>query len=108
MVCSGTPRGCLCWHNQKAPSRGATTLIHLTGNQLITRYVRKVRRRMQQTKKLAAQPVSTSSAGRSRVIQALLSVGAAALTLFILWQGFLFLRDSTAPKWIIAIVAIVW
>lgn len=63
---------------------------------------------MQQTKKLAVQPVRTSNAGRSRVLQALLSIGAAALTLFVLWQGFLFLRDSTAQKWIIAIVATVW
>lgn len=63
---------------------------------------------MQQTKKLAVQPVSSSSAGSSRIVQALLSIGVAAITLFVLWQGFLFLRDSTAPKWIIAIVAIVW
>jgi alpha-glucoside transport system permease protein len=63
---------------------------------------------MQQTKKLAAQPTVSGDGGGSRLIQALLSVVAAAVTLFVLWQGFLFLRDSTAPKWIIAIIAMVW
>ncbi len=63
---------------------------------------------MQQTKKLATPPVNSSNEGPSRVVQALLSLGATALTLLILWQGFLFLRDSTAPKWMIAIIAIVW
>jgi alpha-glucoside transport system permease protein len=62
---------------------------------------------MQQTKKLAVPPGS-SSAESSRIIQALLSIGAAAITLFALWQGFLFLRESSAPKWVIAIVAIIW
>jgi alpha-glucoside transport system permease protein len=45
----------------------------------------------------------TSKAGRL----VLLLVGT-AITLFILWQGFLFLRDSTAPKVLIALIAIVW
>ncbi len=30
------------------------------------------------------------------------------VALLVLWQGFLFLRDSTAPKYVIALVAIVW
>ena len=30
------------------------------------------------------------------------------VTFFVLWQGFLFLRDSDAPKLVIALVAIVW
>ena len=63
---------------------------------------------MQQTKKLAVPPVSNSTGLSSRPVQVLLSIGAAALTLFLLWQGFLFLRDSIAAKWIIAIFAIVW
>jgi alpha-glucoside transport system permease protein len=41
-------------------------------------------------------------------MQALLSIVAAAIILFILWQGFFFLRDSKAPKWSIAIIAIIW
>jgi alpha-glucoside transport system permease protein len=38
----------------------------------------------------------------------LLALGAAALTLFILWQGFFFLRDSPLPRWLTAVAAIVW
>ena len=30
------------------------------------------------------------------------------LAAFILWQGFIFLRDTTAPQWINAIIATVW
>jgi alpha-glucoside transport system permease protein len=40
--------------------------------------------------------------------QLALSLLGLVLTVFILWQGFVFLRDSTAPKWVIAIVAIAW
>jgi alpha-glucoside transport system permease protein len=65
---------------------------------------------MQQTKKLTGQPSGGTSGGRgsSALVQAILSLLAAAITLLILWQGFLFLRDSTAPKWSIAIIAILW
>lgn len=31
-----------------------------------------------------------------------------AITFVVLWQGFIFLRDSDAPQWIIVLVAIVW
>jgi alpha-glucoside transport system permease protein len=31
-----------------------------------------------------------------------------AVTFVILWQGFIFLRDSDAPQWLIVLVAIVW
>jgi alpha-glucoside transport system permease protein len=31
-----------------------------------------------------------------------------AITFVILWRGFIFLRDSDAPQWIIVLVAIVW
>jgi alpha-glucoside transport system permease protein len=63
---------------------------------------------MQETKKLAVQPPAGSSPGGSRIVQALVALAGAALTLVVLWQGFLFLRDSTSPKWVIAIVAILW
>jgi alpha-glucoside transport system permease protein len=60
---------------------------------------------MQQTEPMG----SSSSRGLDGPLaQALLSILAAAVAGFILWQGFFFLRDSTAPKWLIAIVAIVW
>jgi len=38
----------------------------------------------------------------------LLAVGIPAIAFVILWGGFIFLRDSNAPKWIITLVAIVW
>lgn len=38
----------------------------------------------------------------------LISVFIPAITLMILWQGFIFLRDSDAPQLIITIVAILW
>ncbi len=37
-----------------------------------------------------------------------LSVFVPLLTFVVLWQGFLFLRDSNAPKLVIALVAIIW
>lgn len=40
--------------------------------------------------------------------RALLAVGIPAIAFVILWGGFIFLRDSNAPKWIITLVAIVW
>ena len=45
----------------------------------------------------------TSSIGRI-----LVSLFVPAITFVILWQGFLFLRASNAPKLVIALVAIVW
>ena len=38
----------------------------------------------------------------------LFSIFISAITLMILWQGFIFLRDSNAPQLVITIVAIVW
>ena len=38
----------------------------------------------------------------------LLAVGIPLIAFFVLYQGFLFLRDSNAPRGIIALVAIVW
>src|SRR5215213_8375689 len=63
---------------------------------------------MQQTKQLATQPVKHRDSGGSHPLQILLSLVMAAVLFYLLWQGFLFLRDSNAPKWIIAIVAIIW
>lgn len=57
---------------------------------------------MQQTKKL--QP----TAAEGRGLPLLLSLVTAAVTVAFLWWGFTFLRDSTAPKWVIALFAIVW
>lgn len=38
----------------------------------------------------------------------LLAVGIPAIAFYILYQGFIFLRDSAAPRGVIALVAIVW
>lgn len=38
----------------------------------------------------------------------LLALGIPALAFLVLWGGFIFLRDSNAPKWVITLVAIVW
>ena len=38
----------------------------------------------------------------------LISLIVPIVTFVVLWQGFLFLRDSNAPKLVIALVAIVW
>lgn len=64
---------------------------------------------MQQTNRLEPGSSGESTGGlQSPLVQALLSLLSLAVVLFILWQGFYFLRDSTAPKWVIAIVAIIW
>ena len=46
--------------------------------------------------------------GSPKLSQILLALVTLVITLYILWQGYLFLREGTAPKWLIAIVAIVW
>lgn len=38
----------------------------------------------------------------------LLAVAIPLIAFFVLYQGFLFLRDSDAPRWLIALVAIAW
>src|SRR5262245_8725964 len=82
---------------------------------------------MEQAKNLTVQP-AMSSGGSSKMVQMLMALGTLVITLFLLWQGFLFLRDNTAanlagpvaaivdlflhggpaPKWFITIFAIVW
>jgi len=44
----------------------------------------------------------------SFVARFLLAVAIPAIAFFVLYQGFLFLRDSAAPRGVIALVAIVW
>ncbi len=63
---------------------------------------------MQQTEDMQARPATivdwfTSTAGR-----VLISLFVPVVTFIVLWQGFIFLRDSEASKLIIALVAIVW
>ncbi len=44
----------------------------------------------------------------TNIARILFAVSIPLITFFVLWQGFIFLRDSDAPKLVIAIVAIVW
>jgi len=44
----------------------------------------------------------------SFVGRVLLAVGIPAIAFLVIYGGFIFLRDSNAPKWIITLVAIVW
>ena len=60
-------------------------------------------------------PSGTKNAGQSPVVGILTFIGRVLLAIIItliafhvLYQGFLFLRDSAAPRALIALVAIVW
>jgi alpha-glucoside transport system permease protein len=44
----------------------------------------------------------------SWILRVVLAIFATVLVFFILYEGFVFLRAGDAPKWVIAIVAIVW
>ena len=50
-------------------------------------------------------PVQNRTMNSGRLVASLLVL---AVTFLILWQGFLFLRDSDAPKIVIATVAVLW
>jgi alpha-glucoside transport system permease protein len=42
------------------------------------------------------------------IVRILVALALPLITFIVLWQVFLFLRDSDAPKWVIAVVAILW
>jgi alpha-glucoside transport system permease protein len=68
---------------------------------------------MQETNQLASPPAGNQRRGSepgqaSKPMQLLLSLLSAVVLGFVLWRGFLYLRDSDDPKWVIAIVAIIW
>lgn len=64
---------------------------------------------MEQSMKIKpTQPIPPESWVDSAIGRLLFLLVIPAITFFILWQGFVFLRDSTAPKLVIAFVAIVW
>ena len=44
----------------------------------------------------------------SSVGQILISLFVPILTFLVLWQGYMFLRDSNAPKLVIVLIAVVW
>jgi hypothetical protein len=59
---------------------------------------------MQQT----ARPSAAVEGGLSRPLRILIGIGGLILTALVIWQGFLFVRDSAANKILIALFAIVW
>ena len=50
----------------------------------------------------------TATAGMSKVVRLLIALVGLAATLYVLWLGFDFLRDRSANKWVVAVVAIFW
>lgn len=52
--------------------------------------------------------VSSATALVATIGRILLAVAIPLLAFYVLYQGFLFLRDSQASKWLIAVVAILW
>ena len=54
------------------------------------------------------EPQSVASRIGTNIARIVFAVSIPLLTFFVLWQGFIFLRDSDASKLVITIVAIVW
>ena len=44
----------------------------------------------------------------ARILRVVLAFLIPVIALVVLWQGFLFLRAGDAPKWVVALVAIIW
>lgn len=63
---------------------------------------------MQQITEAEPRPTSFVSLIGSTLGRIIISLFVPLLTFVVLWQGFIFLRDSQAPKIVIAIVAILW
>ena len=63
---------------------------------------------MQQITEAEPRPTSLASWIGSTLGRILISLFVPFLTFIVLWQGFLFLRDSQAPKIVITIIAILW
>lgn len=60
---------------------------------------------MENTSALPSSPLTWLTTNLGRLALALV---VPVVTFLGLWQGFIFLRDSDAPKWLVAIVAVVW
>lgn len=61
---------------------------------------------MQQTK--ADAPETGLARIGAFILRVLIAIAIPFIAFWVLYQGFLFLRDSDAPKWVITLVAIVW
>ncbi len=57
---------------------------------------------------MQATPFPSSSRSSGNALGFLISLLLLAATLAVLWFGFIFLRDSTLPKWLNVIIAIIW
>ena len=56
----------------------------------------------------SAKPMGVLGRMGTLIARILLSVFVPIVTFIVLYAGFMFLRDSTASKWVIALVAIIW
>lgn len=63
---------------------------------------------MQQAKSQDYEQMSGGAKALAFIMRLLLAIAIPLIAFFVLYQGFLFLRDSDAPKWVITLVAIAW
>ncbi|MBX3015988.1 MAG: sugar ABC transporter permease [Caldilineaceae bacterium] len=63
---------------------------------------------MQQSMEMEPRRGRSNDWSATALGRALISLLVPLLAFLVLWQGFLFLRDSSAPKYVIALVAIAW
>jgi alpha-glucoside transport system permease protein len=63
---------------------------------------------MKSTIAIEEKPVSMGARILSFIGRLLLAISIPLIAFFVLYLGFLFLRDSKAPQWLMAIIAIIW
>jgi alpha-glucoside transport system permease protein len=63
---------------------------------------------MQHTTELEPQPPSRTASSATSTSQLVLALFGLIITLVVLWLGFTFLRDTSAPQLVVAIIAIIW
>lgn len=61
-----------------------------------------------QSSDISEQPIGIGQWIITNLGRILASLFVPVVTFVVLWQGFLFLRDTNAPQWVTAIVAIIW
>lgn len=54
------------------------------------------------------EEMGTGSRVLANILRVLLIVAIPLIAFFVMYQGFLFLKDGNAPKWLITVVAIIW
>lgn len=63
---------------------------------------------MQLTQKQEPKKTSAGENALAFILRIALAIVIPLIAFFVLYQGFLFLRDGDAPKWLVTLVAIVW